>query len=484
MKAMKAAKTAAIILSLAMIFSFMSFMGREKTYAMEIKEQAYLDLTGYQTNYAGPAAAAAYWFIKECMDKGLPYMTYVNENHELKFYIVDLDRNGDYDIKVSPQFDGGEYVIGLTLEKDTGSNLNDQIGLALDSEAYGKYEQMSGSSNPYGLQYFFKKIFFELESAHVEIQSDKRIELFEGSHTFEGLEGQAVHLSLDAMAEKGIIDKWTTGTITQGSFVTEYDLDGNGSNDIKETYKVDRSSNTISRLGTYGPVEEEFTVAATDELSAEMAQKTIFELQGVDHLYRSFIFSMVDPQQILPPPPYIYSLDGVKVGLSKSSFTYNGKVQKPAIKTIDGKVLTEGTDYETVWSNAASKKAGSYKITIKGIGHYVGETVAVYKINKASNKLSVKGKAVTVSFAKLKKSAKTFTASTVIKFTNKGQGKLTYKKMSGNSKIKVAKSTGKVTVKKGLKKGTYTVKVTVKAAGDANYKASSPKKVTITVKVR
>jgi len=39
-------------------------------------------------------------------------------------------------------------------------------------------------------------------------------------------------------------------------------------------------------------------------------------------------------------------------------------------------------------------------------------------------------------------------------------------------------------VKKGLKKGVYKVKVKVKAKGNANYKASTWKKVTITVKVR
>ena len=35
---------------------------------------------------------------------------------------------------------------------------------------------------------------------------------------------------------------------------------------------------------------------------------------------------------------------------------------------------------------------------------------------------------------------------------------MTFKKLSGNSKIKVS-STGKVTVKKGLKKGTYKLRV-------------------------
>ena len=38
-------------------------------------------------------------------------------------------------------------------------------------------------------------------------------------------------------------------------------------------------------------------------------------------------------------------------------------------------------------------------------------------------------------------------------------------------------------MKKGLKKGTYKVKVKVKAAGNANYKASAWKTVTFKIKV-
>ena len=73
--------------------------------------------------------------------------------------------------------------------------------------------------------------------------------------------------------------------------------------------------------------------------------------------------------------------------------------------------------------------------------------------------------------------------SKVLTFTKKGQGTLTYTKSSGNKKITVAKKTGAVTVKKGLKKGKYPVKVKVKAAGNANYKAAT-QTLTFTVWVK
>ena len=74
-------------------------------------------------------------------------------------------------------------------------------------------------------------------------------------------------------------------------------------------------------------------------------------------------------------------------------------------------------------------------------------------------------------------------AAKVIKFKHKGQGTLSYAKISGNKKITVNKKNGKVTIKKGLKKGTYKVKIKVRAAGNATHKAAT-RTVTIKIKVK
>jgi hypothetical protein len=80
--------------------------------------------------------------------------------------------------------------------------------------------------------------------------------------------------------------------------------------------------------------------------------------------------------------------------------------------------------------------------------------------------------------------AKAFTVS-------KAKGKLSYKlvsakkgKKSFKKKFNINAKTGKITVKKKLKRGTYKVKVKVKAAGNANYKASAWKAVTFNVQVK
>lgn len=89
-----------------------------------------------------------------------------------------------------------------------------------------------------------------------------------------------------------------------------------------------------------------------------------------------------------------------------------------------------------------------------------------------------------MKYKKLKKKAQKLKVAKVIKVTNKGQGKLSYARVSGNKKITINKKTGKVTIKKNLNKGTYKVTVKDKAAGDKNYKASAWKKVTFKLKVR
>ncbi|MBQ3291641.1 MAG: hypothetical protein IJH43_04615 [Mogibacterium sp.] len=182
-------------------------------------------------------------------------------------------------------------------------------------------------------------------------------------------------------------------------------------------------------------------------------------------------------------------ITGAEVKLSKSAFTFNGRVQKPEVLSVNGYVLKEGVDYIADWSNASSKNAGTYSLTLNGSGLCTGSVTVSYKINRAANPLSVAGKTVAVKYKAVKKKNQTLTAAKAIKFTRQGQGKLTYKLVSVTGKkykkfFKIDTKTGKITIKKKLKKGTYKLKVQVRAAGNANYGPSAVKTVTIKVKVK
>ena len=123
-------------------------------------------------------------------------------------------------------------------------------------------------------------------------------------------------------------------------------------------------------------------------------------------------------------------------------------------------------------------------VSVAGNGNYspaMDYVTVTVKVGKGANPMIAKGKKVTVSAAKVKKKSQTIAASKAFSVT-RAQGKVTYKKASGNKKISVA-SSGKITVKKGIGKGTYKIKVKVTAKGNANWKAKT-KIVTATVKVK
>ena len=179
--------------------------------------------------------------------------------------------------------------------------------------------------------------------------------------------------------------------------------------------------------------------------------------------------------------------NGPAVELSSNAFTYNGKVQKPAILAIGGKALKEGKDYTVKWSDESSTNTGTYSLEIVLRGGYIGNATATYTINKAANTLTAKGKTVKLKRSKLRKKAQRIAQTKAIEVSNP-KGTVTYSKVSVSKKkfkkrFKVDPATGKITVKKKTKKGTYKVKVKVTAAGDANYNAAS-QIVTVKVKVK
>ena len=171
--------------------------------------------------------------------------------------------------------------------------------------------------------------------------------------------------------------------------------------------------------------------------------------------------------------------------LSPTKYIYNGKAKTPGITVKNGSVtLKKDKDY-TVTYPSGRKNAGNYMVTVKLMGNYSGTASKAFTINKAANPLKIKAKTAAVKLSTINaKKSQTLAVTKVITFTKKGQGKMTYKKTSGSKYITINKSTGKVTVKKGIAKGTYKVKVKVRAAGNANYKVSAWKSVTLKITVK
>ena len=94
----------------------------------------------------------------------------------------------------------------------------------------------------------------------------------------------------------------------------------------------------------------------------------------------------------------------------------------------------------------------------------------------------ISGKTAKVKKKKVKKKAQTISASKLYKISPKTG--VNAVKLSGNKNFTVNQRNGSITVKKGTKKGTYKIKVSVMSTGNATYKASAWKTVTVKIKVK
>lgn len=163
-----------------------------------------------------------------------------------------------------------------------------------------------------------------------------------------------------------------------------------------------------------------------------------------------------------------------------SNQKYKGSAITPAVKVkYNGDVLTKGKHYKVSYKN--NTNAGKATVTVTGIAPFTGTKSTTFTITKATNPMTVSGKTKTVKYTKVRKAKQVLARKDVIALSKK-KGTVTYKKVKGNAKITVDKTTGKMTVKKGIKKGKYKVRVKVTDKGNSNYK-SKTKTVTVTIKV-
>ena len=174
------------------------------------------------------------------------------------------------------------------------------------------------------------------------------------------------------------------------------------------------------------------------------------------------------------------SLSKASITVSPKTLTYNGKKQTPAVTVVlDGHDLTEGKDYTLSFSS--NQNVGTAKVKVKGKGNYKGSAKASFTIAKAEQSLKVSAKTVSLKKSALSKAKQTVEASKAMTVSG-AQGKLSYKKASGDKALSIS-SSGKLTVKKGTKKGTYKIKVKVTSAATSNYQKAT-KDVTLKVKVK
>ncbi len=82
--------------------------------------------------------------------------------------------------------------------------------------------------------------------------------------------------------------------------------------------------------------------------------------------------------------PATVDLSGATVALPYANTPYTGKAITPSpTVTLDGKALSEGTDYQVSYSNNVS--VGTATVTVTGVGGYEGEATATFAIRRAAD---------------------------------------------------------------------------------------------------
>ena len=161
----------------------------------------------------------------------------------------------------------------------------------------------------------------------------------------------------------------------------------------------------------------------------------------------------------------IYAVKNIK--LSQTSYTYNGKSQKPSVTVKDrkGKALKNKTDY-TVTYPKNMKNVGNYTVTIKLKGNYKGTVKKTFQIipkGTTISKITPKKKGFALKWNKqaVQTTGYEVAYSTNKDFTKKATGTITV----GKSKT-VSKSVSKLKAKK-----KYYVKIRTYKAVKINGKA-------------
>ena len=232
-----------------------------------------------------------------------------------------------------------------------------------------------------------------------------------------------------AMVKEGTIvahtHTWDNGTITKQATCKE-----TGVKTYKCTECEETKTETIDKL------------AHTYKL--EITKATLSKNGSI--VKKCSVCGAVDSTTAIPYPKTIT--------LSKTSFIYNKKVQKPSITVIgsDGKTIST-SNYTVSYSNTNSKKVGRYKVTITFKGNYTGTKTFTYDIKPKGTSLKklTKGKK---QFKAEWKAQKTETTGYEIQYAT--NNKFTSGKKTVN--VKSNKTTSK-TVKSLKKNKKYYVRI-------------------------
>ena len=158
----------------------------------------------------------------------------------------------------------------------------------------------------------------------------------------------------------------------------------------------------------------DYMVSYTDNIKVGTAKVIITGTRDYTGTIEKTFTIAAKQEEAKPNPVTKQSIGKAVVTLAKTSCAYNGKPQKPFVKSVKlgSRVLKNGTDYSVSYKN--NKNIGKATVTITGKGSYTGTAVKTFTISAkkgatftvGSYKYKITGSSA-VSFAGLKNSKTT-----------------------------------------------------------------------------
>lgn len=224
------------------------------------------------------------------------------------------------------------------------------------------------------------------------------------------------------------------------------------------TYDLDGGTNAASNPASYTVESADITLAEPTRGGYVFSGWSGTDLTGDDNLSVEISKGSTGDRNYTAH----WRRDVSGASVTVSSLIYTGKDQTPEVTvTIDGKTLAQGTDYSV--DVTAQSNAGSYSLTVNGIGGYAGSQTVDWSIAKAGQ--SITASDITAAYGDTDK-----TVSATGTF-----GAVSYAVTSGDDVVSVDPVTGHLSFHKAGE-----AIVTVTAAGDANHEPGS-KDVKVTV---
>ncbi len=217
------------------------------------------------------------------------------------------------------------------------------------------------------------------------------IELSQTSFTFNGKQQKPSVIVRDGetvIPEDSYVLTYDENTTNVGTHKVQVDLSGDyeGSNTASYTIKAKKITPVVTLSGTSfvynGKTRKpavtvkdgstklaasNFTVTYGNGLKNAGTYKVVVKMKGNYSGSKTVTFK-ITPKKVTPG-----------VTLSKSSFAYNGKAQKPSVTVKDGSTKLAAANYTLTYSKGRVN-VGTYKVVVRLKGNYSGSKIVTFKI--------------------------------------------------------------------------------------------------------